>query len=187
MRHTAREAVIFLLLGPVVLFLYWMGLEAYNAPEFAPYQVVPVCKNIAEHGPWEKYQDPERRTTATEIVPCGMEGQPVTTTVTHLAICCNDGVIYVMKDDNTWLRFRSSTSVGSLDRTASNTPLSDYLHPKYALVPFDIDACGMKGCNSHGRYDADLGLVRFPALIYGWIFGLLIWVGYRLIRFAVKG
>jgi len=105
MRHIAREAVIFLLLGPVMLFLYWIGLEAYNAPELR------------------------------------------------------------------------------------NFPLSAYLHPKYALVPFDIDACSIKGCRApnDSLIYSDIGVVRFPALIYGWIFGLLIWVGYRLIRFAVKG
>jgi hypothetical protein len=36
-------------------------------------------------------------------------------------------------------------SIDGIDRTVANTPLSDYLQPKYALVPFDVDACSIKG------------------------------------------
>src|SRR5262250_1137406 len=99
MRRLAREAVIFLLLGPAMLFVYWMALEAYEAPGFVRYQVVPVCKNVVEHGPWEKYQTAFDMRDPTPTVPCGLEGQVASLIGSYPRLCCTGGVSYVMKDE----------------------------------------------------------------------------------------
>lgn len=45
LRRTAREAIIFTLLGPIVVTLGYLALQAYNAPSAAPHTKPKMCTN----------------------------------------------------------------------------------------------------------------------------------------------
>ena len=46
LRHLAREAVIFTLLGPIPVFVGWLAVETYGAPPRAAYTTVKACSSF---------------------------------------------------------------------------------------------------------------------------------------------